>query len=336
VKNTFFDNPEIIREAQVSVTGLPFFVGTEVGSSHLYDGVTLFSATVGGDVHKKRLSFKAAELMRTNAGPKFSRKCNGALCDQQRFFGSPFQTYTDTPTAGPSQRSSRYFSFQDQYDAARVPKLLSLIHELTNRAIPASLKSNRLLHRIAPIGLKKLMHHCRISILTMDFCNTHHLDANDKYAEPQQSRMFSKMFDAEEAYLDYEGDPNCEEEFHEKFDYLLNLMTLGEGFSTDTTCGYQFLEKDPSPGSVQFKQYFDLAGLGIFVKLCDNSTINFFGNIFSHCTAVPIAVIDGERAVVPSVDKGLCVFAWGASGAAEGSSKKRRSARLKAKKRKRK
>ena len=77
-----------------------------------------------------------------------------------------------------------------------------------------------------------------------------------------------------------------------------------------TTCCYQHVIGSEFDGKdVELKQYFICVGLGICIELSDLTTIHFFGHMFTHCTSVCLAMVNGKIHIVG--DGETNVFAWG-------------------------
>ena len=53
-------------------------------------------------------------------------------------------------------------------------------------------------------------------------------------------------------------------------------------------------QKECDYSKIQIIQYFILLDLGICVKISDYTTSYFYGSLFSHCSSVPLIIMDNK------------------------------------------
>jgi len=137
---------------------------------------------------------------------------------------------------------------------------------------------------------------CRLMILTINFCNTVHTDKNDLYDKDHIAAVKGA----------HQGKPS-----QDAVNNILQRYEDAGGFGVATSCGYQFIEKDPA-SKTKFKQTFCLQGLGLAIELPNFSGITFFGHLFAHNTAIPLIYHEDGRIQIADKRNGHMVFAWGA------------------------
>jgi hypothetical protein len=156
---------------------------------------------------------------------------------------------------------------------------------------------------------------CRVKIVTqgkpghcISFANGIHVDSNDALHRDDTTKIRSMY----EPYLD---SANVEEKM--AAEYLDQRVQLFGGFSLPTTCAYTLLQGNKhlcSGIDGEYFFYFVMTGLGCAVRFEDDCCHMFYGDLFSHCTALALFVDD--KGIVHYKDSPVNdrMFAWGAGG----------------------
>ena len=145
---------------------------------------------------------------------------------------------------------------------------------------------------------------CRLAILMFGrhgFGNTEHVDKGDLKKSADALSIIAK-------YL-HEKDV----EIRTKTEYAKTFIER-LGFGVPTTCGYQFVNDEDDEENDDFEcfQYFVMPGLGICVRVRENSTHGFYAFSFTHLTAIPLVISKGRLYIhLPGSD--FTVFVWGAA-----------------------
>jgi hypothetical protein len=217
-------------------------------------------------------------------------------------------------TRGPGEGQNHQY-YRKDYSDVLLPQCESILSTLTTIA-------KNLARVLDPIVYRLLMMNeydhpvlgvCRRKILTMGllanclgFANTSHSDHHDFYPPATQDR-FKNFF---QKYLSSKTLQNkiCAE-------YLQRWVDQYGGFCRPTTCGYLFsgaLKGDQS--KIEIIQYFVMEGLGLAVRFLGETVHHFYGHLFTHNTAVCVAIgSDGKVSYRsdPAKSETFRVFAWG-------------------------
>jgi hypothetical protein len=219
-------------------------------------------------------------------------------------------------TRGPGEAVNHQY-YRQEYTDLLLPVCETILSRLTREAKNIARCLDPILYRLLMMTQEnhRVLGVCRRKIITMGmlssclgFANTPHTDHYDFY-RPGDQEEFLKCF---RSFLEGSHHRNkiCAQ-------YLQRWVDQYGGFCRPTTCGYTFsgaLKGDNS--KVEIFQYFILEGLGFAVRFMSETVHHFYGNIFTHNTAVCVAVgSDGTVSYKsdPSYCESFRVFAWGGS-----------------------
>jgi len=136
---------------------------------------------------------------------------------------------------------------------------------------------------------------------TDSFCNVPHIDKNDVFFKEFQNAAKELVFELRSSHAeDYE--------ISRDINYLEELARLCGGYAVPTTCGYSIIQQ---PGTTdELHSYFAMIGLGVAIKICNQSYHYFHGPSFLHCTPAAICINDNKQIVTYSNGNNN-VVGWG-------------------------
>jgi hypothetical protein len=216
-----------------------------------------------------------------------------------------------TPVAGPGTLSDVQYHrarYNPLYQAVaeKSSNVLAAAAESTSRALDVNIHSILPNHKCPPGYGNNILGTCHKKIITsgvpnkwLGYACCQHVDTVDKY-KGEKKIAVTKMKES------LKGSPLCYDKKIEN--YIKSFEQFGP-FGRKTTCVYQFIGKE-SNKECKVIIYFLMQGLGIAVKFDSHLCHSFFGYLFTHCTALPVIVVDGR---VYYHHEEIVIFAWGAA-----------------------
>jgi hypothetical protein len=245
-----------------------------------------------------------------------SRKCTQVI--GLNVYQGKHQGEIATPdlTRGPGEGVNHQY-YRKVYTDILLPQCETIVSKLAREAMTMGRSLDPIVYRLLAMSQDEdpVLGVCRRKILTMGllakclgFANSPHTDHFDFYPASDQQKFI-------ESFRSYLEAPQLRNRVCAS--YLKRWVDQYNGFCRPTTCGYVFsgsLKGDAS--RVQIFQYFLLEGLGFAVRFMSEIIHHFYGDLFSHNTAVCVAI--GSDGMVsyksnPSNFESFRVFAWGGS-----------------------
>jgi len=239
-------------------------------------------------------------------------KSTPAIQGSNSYLGTKTETSRcrPTPGEGPGVKEKYNLFRRDSTNVLYLPGTIHLLNALANRIFRVPSILYRALACLLICGNPRngFISFCRIAILTINFYNKCHIDRGDALSKEESAFYLKEAKRIRDSPLTIKSE-------QDRMDGLIKFIE-DFGVSVPTTCGIQFVktaEGLANPNSnIMVCQAFLMLGLGLSLRMCNYMTHVFMGRVFSHCTCMPIIVVDGKAffGTHPYID----IVNWGASG----------------------
>ena len=247
-------------------------------------------------------------LKKGETGP---RETGPACQGHQTFLGKRTNTSRCGPTPGEGPRVKEKFNlYRATTNVLYLPGATHILNTLANQIfrVPSILYRALTCLLICGNPGNGFISICRIAILTINFYNKCHIDRGDALSVEKKQYYLDKAKHIRDSPLTIQSE-------QDRMDYFIKFIE-DFGISVPTTCGIQFIRTAKGlanpKSNIIVCQVFLMLGLGLSLRMCNYMTHVFMGRVFSHCTCMPIIVVDGKAyfGSHPYID----IVSWGASG----------------------
>ena len=275
------------------------------------DGVVIGRWLRDSSLHCMELDSFLCNILEDSLGEGYGNRshsiCIGRYANiGKRTSGRPGQS----PVCGPKAAIDHCY-YRQHHDPLFQPLINKVVNRLIQAAVTFGCRSFPTEHSVLYGGLDRsvLLRAGAIKLLTQGlrgqshgFGNTCHVDRRDQVSKKDQDNIRALVGTEE----DEEDVPL---RIREKKKHICNFASL-YGLSAPTTCIYQFVLGSTMPSSVDIIQYFLYDGFHAAIRFGSHVGHSFFGNLFSHRTAVCVVVLNG-KVYLSFDDWAVNVFAWG-------------------------